>query len=64
MKQPRIVVMAGSRRREALSRRVAQACAQAVREAGAELGRNRDDVGGLLVERQRHEDGTFVRHGG
>ncbi|MBV2265124.1 MAG: NAD(P)H-dependent oxidoreductase [Thauera sp.] len=37
MKQPRIVVMAGSRRREALSRRVAQACAQAVREAGAEV---------------------------
>ena len=37
MKQPRIVVMAGSRRREALSRRVAQACAQAVRDAGAEV---------------------------
>ena len=30
----RIVVMPGSRRREALSRRVAQACAQAVREGG------------------------------
>ena len=29
MKQPRLVVMAGSRRREALSRRVAQVCAQA-----------------------------------
>ncbi|ENO97702.1 NADPH-dependent FMN reductase [Thauera phenylacetica B4P] len=37
MKQPRIVVMAGSRRREALSRRVAQVCAQAVRDAGAEV---------------------------
>lgn len=35
MKQPRIVVMAGSRRREALSRRVAEACAQALRNAGA-----------------------------
>ena len=37
MKQPRIVVMAGSRRREGLSRRVAQVCARAVREAGAEV---------------------------
>ena len=37
MKQPRIVVMAGSRRREALSRRVAHACAQALRDAGAEV---------------------------
>lgn len=37
MKQPRIVVMAGSRRREALSRRVAAACALAVRNAGAEV---------------------------
>ena len=37
MKQPRIVVMAGSRRREALSRRVADACALAVRNAGAEV---------------------------
>jgi len=37
MKQPRIVVMAGSRRREALSRRVAEACALALRDAGAEV---------------------------
>ena len=37
MKQPRLVVMAGSRRREALSRRVAEACALAVRNAGAEV---------------------------
>lgn len=37
MNQPRIVVVAGSRRREALSRRVAQACALAVRNAGAEV---------------------------
>ena len=37
MNKPRIVVMAGSRRREGLSRRVAQVCARAVREAGAEV---------------------------
>lgn len=37
MKQPRILVIAGSRRREALSKRVAQACALAVRNAGAEV---------------------------
>lgn len=37
MNKPRIVVMAGSRRREALSRRVAHACAQALRDAGAEV---------------------------
>ena len=39
MKKPRIVVMAGSRRREALSRRVAAACAQALEAAGAEVER-------------------------
>ena len=37
MNKPRIVVMAGSRRREGLSRRVAQVCARAVRAAGAEV---------------------------
>ena len=37
MNQPRILVIAGSRRREALSRRVAEACALAVRTAGAEV---------------------------
>ena len=36
MKPPRIVVMAGSRRAEALSRRVAFACVQALQAAGAE----------------------------
>ena len=37
MKKPRIVVMAGSRRREALSRRVAAACVRALDAAGAEV---------------------------
>ena len=39
MKKPRIVVMAGSRRREALSRRVAAACVRALDAAGAEVER-------------------------
>lgn len=39
MNKPRIVVMAGSRRREALSRRVAAACARALEAAGAEVER-------------------------
>ena len=39
MNKPRIVVMAGSRRREALSRRVAVACARALGAAGAEVER-------------------------
>ena len=37
MKTPRIVVMAGSSRREALSRGVAAACVQALKAAGAEV---------------------------
>ena len=37
MNKPRIVVMAGSRRREALSRRVAAACVRALDAAGAEV---------------------------
>lgn len=37
MKTPRIVVMAGSSRREAYSRRVAAACAQALKAAGGEV---------------------------
>jgi NAD(P)H-dependent FMN reductase len=37
MKTPRIVVMAGSSRRESLSRGVAAACAHAVKAAGAEV---------------------------
>lgn len=39
MNRPRIVVMAGSRRREALSRRVAAACVRALEAAGAEVER-------------------------
>lgn len=39
MNKPRIVVMAGSRRREAVSRRVAAACALALEAAGAEVER-------------------------
>ena len=39
MNKPRIVVMAGSRRREALSRRVAAACVRALDAAGAEVER-------------------------
>ena len=39
MNKPRIVVMAGSRRREGLSRRVAAACARALEAAGAEVER-------------------------
>lgn len=39
MNKPRIVVMAGSRRREALSRRVAAACARALDAVGAEVER-------------------------
>ena len=37
MNKPRSVVMAGSRRREALSRRVAAACVRALDAAGAEV---------------------------
>jgi chromate reductase len=37
MKTPRIVVMAGSSRREAYSRRVAAACARALKAAGGEV---------------------------
>lgn len=39
MNKPHIVVMAGSRRRAALSRRVAAACARALEAAGAEVER-------------------------
>ena len=39
MNKPRIVVMAGSRRREALSRRVAAACVRALDAAGDEVER-------------------------